>query len=308
MPARAETPLVTVKDIAGNADMKKGMPTLLGIGDNTVDVYIDRGWMFPGGNVVNVAAMAARLGATAAYIGCLSYDRYGTLVYDALAEEGVDLSHCRRAEGQNACALIGHENNDRRFLGSRHGIRGDFTLGATDFSYMSSFDVVHTSVHSELDDQIPDMSKNARLLSYDFSNRWTDGLRDQLAPFVDIAFISLGSAELKDCEAQMRSWSAAGSKMVVGTRGGEGSLALHDGQLHLMGIKPANVVDTLGAGDGFVTGFLLEWTRSHEIDRSLDAGARNAADICSVMGAFGHGIAFTVPPDDLPLRTGTMRA
>ena len=288
--------------------MQKGMPTVLGIGDNTVDVYIDRGWMFPGGNTVNVAAMAARLGAPAAYIGCLSFDRYGTLIYNALLEEGIDLSHCRRADGQNACALIGHENNDRRFLGSRHGIRGNFTLNDADFTYMSSFDVVHTSIHSELNGQIGDIASNTRLLSYDFSNRWTDALRDQLAEFVDVAFISLGSADPDDCEAQLRTWSAAGCQTVVGTRGGEGSLALHDGRIYSMGIKPAEVVDTLGAGDGFVTGFLLEWSRYCDVPRALEAGARNAAEICSVMGAFGHGVAFDVPPDDLPSRTGTVRA
>jgi len=36
---------------------------LLGLGDNTVDTYVDQGWQYPGGNAVNVAVLARRLGA-----------------------------------------------------------------------------------------------------------------------------------------------------------------------------------------------------------------------------------------------------
>ncbi len=35
---------------------------LLGLGDNTVDIYIDRRVDFPGGNAVNVAVFDKRLG------------------------------------------------------------------------------------------------------------------------------------------------------------------------------------------------------------------------------------------------------
>ncbi|MGV1989193.1 PfkB family carbohydrate kinase [Agrobacterium sp. 22-221-1] len=288
--------------------MRDGVPSLLGIGDNTVDVYVDKGWMFPGGNTVNVAAMWARLGAAAAYLGCLSFDRYGSLIYSALAEEGVDLSHCRRAEGPNACALIGHDHGDRMFLGSRPGVRGDFALTEDDYRYMSSFNVVHTSIHSGLDQHVAAMADCASLLSYDFSNRWTDEHRDRMARHVDIAFLSLGSMALSDCELALRRWADAGCKTVVGTRGAQGSLALHDGRLHAAATKPASVVDTLGAGDGFVTGFLLEWAVLSDITRALDRGARNAAMTCSVMGAFGHGVTFSTLPDDLPPRRAIARA
>ncbi|EUB99979.1 MULTISPECIES: PfkB family carbohydrate kinase [Rhizobium/Agrobacterium group] len=282
-------------------------PSLLGIGDNTVDVYVDKGWMFPGGNSVNVAAMAAKLGVSAGYVGCLSRDQYGSLIYDALKEEGVDLSHCRRAEGANACALIGHDQGDRRFLGSRPGVREDFTLMDDDYLYMRSFDIVHTSIFSGLDDRIETLAENATMLSYDFSNRWTDTHRDHLADKIDIAFLSLSELALDECEGVLKSWAQAGCRTVVGTRGSEGSLALHEGRLCSFGVKPARVVDTLGAGDGFVAGFLVEWSKSSDLTRALEAGAVNAAAACAVMGGFGHGRPFSVLPDDLPPRRAAAR-
>lgn len=139
--------------------------SVLGVGDNSVDVYLDKGAMFPGGNAVNVAVMAGRLGARAAYLGCLARDHFGDLIYGALAEEGLDLGHCRRVDGENACALVGHNGDDRVFLGARPGVRGQIDLVDADSTYAGGFDVVHTSVNSDLDAALPRLAAATKLLS-----------------------------------------------------------------------------------------------------------------------------------------------
>ena len=75
--------------------------------------------------------------------------------------------------------------------------------------------------------------------------------------------------------------------MVV-TRGSKGALAFQAGQIRTQAIKAARVVDTLGAGDGFIAGFLAERLKGAALDEQLAAGARNAARICEHRGAFGH--------------------
>ncbi|MBE0578767.1 PfkB family carbohydrate kinase [Devosia sp.] len=287
--------------------MRNAVPRLLGIGDNTVDVYVDKGLMFPGGNTVNVAAMWARLGKPSSYLGCVSYDAYGELIYRALMEEKVDLSHCRRSHGQNACSLVGHDGGDRHFLGSRKGVTRDITLTEDDYIFMSSFEVVHTSIFSGLDRYVPLMANRCRLLSYDLSNRWNDDHLQHLAGHLDVAFLSLSEFDAHEAVQILQKWTAAGSGIAVGTRGGAGSFAVHNGKVYSAGVKPVTVVDTLGAGDGFATGFLLEWCTSSDVDRALEAGASNAAEICTIMGGFGHGIAFDTPPDDLPPRSAVAR-
>ncbi len=57
---------------------------LLGLGDNTVDTYVDQGTQYPGGNAVNVAVFAHRLGLAAGYLGCLGADAAGDLLLQAL--------------------------------------------------------------------------------------------------------------------------------------------------------------------------------------------------------------------------------
>jgi len=270
--------------------------SILAIGDNTVDVYVDKGVMFPGGNAVNVAVMAARLGADAAYIGCLARDSLGDLVRAALLSEGLDLSHCRRADGENACAVVGHKNGDRVFLGSRPGVRGRIALGPADHTYATHFDIVHTSVNSDLDAALPALANHAKLLSYDFSDRIDDD-RLALPPFIDVAFLSFGARPEEDCLARMATWSAANVPVVVGTRGAFGALALSGGNVVRQPVVPTRVVDTLGAGDGFIAGFLVEHAKGGDLAAALAAGARNAAVACADWGGFGYGKPITARPD-----------
>ena len=53
-------------------------------------------------------------------------------------------------------------------------------------------------------------------------------------------------------------------------------------------------VDTLGAGDAFITAFLVNYVGAEDprIEEALEQAARFAARICRVDGAFGHGLAY----------------
>jgi len=267
---------------------------LLGLGDNTVDTYVDRGLQFPGGNAVNVAVQARRLGAETGYLGCLGSDQAGKLLSDALRQEGVDTARCRIRPGANARAFIGHDGQDRRFLRSERGVRGEWgTFDAEDRAYIAGFDLVHSSIYSELGDALPVVRGAARRLSYDFSERWTDANLAATLPSVDIAFLSHPSASDADCRVLLERCIGWGAGMVVATRGAKGALALVAGSFHEQPAGPATVVDTLGAGDGFIAACLLAILDGAGIVAALAAGAEHAADVCGYQGGFGHGVAWT---------------
>ena len=75
---------------------------IAGIGDNVIDRYMNMGVMFPGGNAVNVAAHASRLGAVAAYVGSIGADREGRIIRDALTVSP-NASHIGCLGPQPAC-------------------------------------------------------------------------------------------------------------------------------------------------------------------------------------------------------------
>lgn len=267
---------------------------LLGLGDNTVDTYVDRGLQFPGGNAVNVAVQARRLGAETGYLGCLGSDEAGTLIAEALTQEGVDTTRCRIRPGPNARAFIGHDGQDRRFLRSERGVRGEWwSFDAEDRAYIAGFDLVHSSIYSELGDALPVIRGAARRLSYDFSERWTDDNLAATLPAVDIAFLSHPSAPDEDCRALLERCIGWGAGMVVATRGAKGATALAAGRFHEQPARPASVVDTLGAGDGFIAACLLAILDGAGIAAALAAGAEQAAQVCGYQGGFGHGVTWT---------------
>lgn len=270
---------------------------LLGLGDNTVDTYVDRGLQFPGGNAVNVAALARRLGAETGYLGCLGSDEAGSLIAQALRAEGVDTAHCRILPGANARAFIGHDGNDRRFLRSERGVRGQwggFTPG--DLAYIAGFDLVHSSVYSEIDGDLAAIASVARRLSYDFSERWTDANLAATLPALDIAFLSYPDASDADCRALLQRCVAQGARLAVVTRGSAGSMALSDGTFLSHGIARAEIVDTLGAGDGFIAAFVLRVLHGAPLGEALAAGAGHAAKVCGYQGGFGHGAPWQGSP------------
>lgn len=266
------------------------MLSLVCVGDNTVDTYLDRARQFPGGNAVNVAAFAARLGAVSAYLGVTADDARGRLILGALAEEGVDLSHCRMLPGETAWACVTHRDGDREFLGSIPGVCRQLRLDSGDLAYLRGFDLAHTSLYSGLDDQLARIAAACPRLSFDFSDDWSENQLRQLAPCVKIAFLSDANISDDQGRALLTRVCALGPEVAILTRGANGVLALARGQWCSQAVRPTEVVDTLGAGDGFIAAFLLRWHSGGSLAASLGFAADHAASVCRSAGGFGHGI------------------
>lgn len=265
------------------------MARILGLGDNTIDTYVSAGLQFPGGNAVNVAALTRRLGARSSYLGCWGDDAGGAILRAALTAEGVDLSHVREiAGGETARARIAHENGDRRFVGSRPGVRARYALGGRDLDFIAAHDAVHTSCNSDLDDELARIAGAARLLSYDFSEKWTAQRLERALPLVDIAFFSAPGRDDAACHDLLAQAIAAGSAVAVVTRGPRGAIGRAGDELRTQAPLPARVVDTLGAGDGLIAGFLVAHLGGASLADALAAGAAFAAELCGWQGAFGH--------------------
>ncbi|WP_052351751.1 PfkB family carbohydrate kinase [Deinococcus pimensis] len=265
------------------------MRRLLGLGDNTADLYVTSGTMYPGGNAVNVAALTARLGHEASYLGVLGTDAPGDLILGALRAEGVDVSRCRRVPGPTSWSRVVHHENDRTFDGSDAGVSRAWDLGPEDHAWIGAHELTHTSLYSGLGPHLSAVRKAAPLLTHDFSSEWTDEDLRATAPLLDVAFLSAADLDEDACVNLARSVAALGTGVVIVTRGERGALALSDGRIHTQAAEPADVVDTLGAGDAFIAGFLGVWTPTRDVPSALSAGAHEAARNCAVRGAFGHG-------------------
>lgn len=266
-------------------------PRLLTIGDNVVDCYVDLGWMYPGGNTVNVAVHAARLGVPTRYVGVVGSDVEGACVLDALREEGVDVGEVAVADGPTARAVVHVVDGNRVFGEGLVGV-SRFEPSAHQLKLITEAEMVHTGECSMLDDHVPTLHRHARRLSFDFSERpWS--YIEHLAPHVDIAFCSLPD----DDSAQHRAESVAalGPRIVVVTQGAQGALLLAGDDLHHSPAPDITVVDTLGAGDALAARFLTGLLDGEDPRDALDAATRYASATCTEYGAFGHRTTLSTP-------------
>lgn len=272
------------------------VPRLLAIGDNVVDCYPDLGHMYPGGNAVNVAVHAARLGVRSTYIGVLGDDIAGETVLAALRAEGVDTTALRVEPGENARADVRLVDGNRVFGDSFVGVsRFDPTSG--DLTTMQSADLVHTGDCSMLEEHLPLLQQHARRLSFDFSEQPWHYVTEH-APFVDIAICSHPGTDCRAAEDLARRVQRLGPQVVMVTQGAQGAVLLHGSGPVLRAPAGAGpVVDTLGAGDAFAARALVGLLRGEAPQHYLTEAAQYATSVCGQVGAFGYRTALpTISP------------
>lgn len=68
---------------------------VLGLGDNVVDKYENLGIMYPGGNSLNFAVFAKKLGHESSFMGVFGSDEEAAHVLSAIKKIGLDNSHSR---------------------------------------------------------------------------------------------------------------------------------------------------------------------------------------------------------------------
>jgi fructoselysine 6-kinase len=281
---------------------------VIGFGDNIVDRFLDREVMYPGGNCVNFAVLARRLGLESAYMGVFGSDQLGAFVRSAIEAEGVDISRCQTRPGPNGVTEIKVIEGDRIFLGWNEGgvtISQPFVLGPEDLDYLAAAALVHSSVYSASEDQLPSVQAAGPLVSFDYSwepERRTDSYLRRTAPFIDLALLSAGDAPLEAVEDELTRVTAAGASLAVATRGAAGAVLYDGGRFYTQ--RAASTVadkfaDTMGCGDAFITGLAVSllqsgWSRDvppgpGSLRSALAFAAETAAGQCYVEAAFGHG-------------------
>ena len=232
----------------------------------------------PGGGPMNAAIAAARLGAPSAFVGRVSTDAAGSLIWNHLQRSGVDLRACERGAEPTARAIIRVTPRPSfRFEGED---TADTALEAVDLAALGDGPhILHGGTLgmfrgrtaevlaglAERHDGLVSLDPNVRPAIIDdrdrwdhFHQRWLDACDLYRASDEDMAWIWPGRAA-DDCAAEMLAGRAAA---VIVTRGASGAtLYTRNGQAEAAA-PSVNVVDTVGAGDALVGSVLVSlWNR-----------------------------------------------
>lgn len=268
---------------------------VLGIGDNVVDKYVHIKTMYPGGNALNFSVFAKKLGAEAAFVGVFGDDREAEHVEKTVRELGIDISRCRHYHGENGCARVTLEDGDRVFLGSNEGgvtRLNPLKLDDEDRAYIRSFDIMHTGLYSHTGHILPELRTLGVPISFDFSDDFEEEQVDRFIPYADFAFFSCSHMSDEATMEYIRSkWQREG-QLIVATRGSDRSM-IYDGNQYYFHIPElVEAVDTMGAGDSYITAFLLSYLKGRDIQKAMAEGSKFAAQSCLVEGSFGFGVVY----------------
>ena len=276
---------------------------IAGIGDNVVDRYINLGVMFPGGNAVNVAAHAAKLGAQASYIGSIGADREGQMIKNALENVGVDLSQCifEKDSTTKKCDVNVYDG-ERDFIGIDEGAKWAHTTTITeaDLEYLRQFDAIHTSCNAKLHEDIYKLKELKGIVTFDYSVKEkyrTEEFFNLTCPYLELAQFSCDHMDEEEIKNLLKAVHNYGCKNVLATMGSKGQL-FYNGEEFIKGkVYYVEPVDTMGAGDSFLAALIVGLLKSgwkkgmhlmpEVVKKALDEAAKYSAENCLLEGAFG---------------------
>lgn len=259
---------------------------LVAIGDNCVDYYPATDKSFPGGNAVNVAVYYRRMGGEAAYIGAVGNDKFGKMMLERLSDKGVDVSRVHVEDGKTAVTYIDLVNGDRVFGDYIEGVMEDFRLNESDFAYIKDFELCFGAIWGHVDADMQRVKEKGLVTAFDYSDQLNDPMIASSCPYVDYAFFSEDEKDDEWIKDYMRDIHQRGTKVVIVTRGSNGSMAYDGEQFYHQGIVSCPVVDTIGAGDSYIAGFLYGIGTGKSVPEAMAMGANNSAITIQYDGAW----------------------
>jgi fructokinase len=272
----------------------------------------------PGGGPFNAARTIARLEQPVAYLGRLSSDRFGARLERILVDDGVHLGSVVRTEDPTTLAMaeLGESGSVTRYRfyaagTSAAGLTSEAALAAlpehVDTVFVGTLGLVLEPMASALEAVVDRLSGTGTLVTVDPNCR-PDVIRDPAAYRRRLRWILARTHLVKVSEEDVhfldpdrdpvkatRALLVDGPAVGVLTRGGDGAVVVTADRDVAVAAPPAQVVDTIGAGDAFAGGFLAWWRERGlgvealgDLDTAVEAArfaCRVAARTCERAGA-----------------------
>ncbi len=277
----------------------------------------------PGGSPFNTAISLARLDVPTGFLGQLSQDFFGDMLVRSLGDNGVDLSRIIRSDLPTTLAFVTRDDRgDARYAFFAEN-SADRNLSPEHLPAALAKDdqgcLLFGSISTLME---PGASTIARLVERESEQRvvtFDPNVRSNLIPDHDAyvkhfehlvrhtAMVKISDDDLLWIYPDLKSENAAenllslGTRLVVLTRGADGSVAMTSGVRAEAPAAKTSVSDTIGAGDSFHGGFIA-WLHHHgSLSRSgiaslTEAELRDALSYAATVSGITCARAGANPP------------
>ncbi|MFH1537620.1 MAG: carbohydrate kinase family protein [bacterium] len=254
-----------------------------------------------GGCAANTAVALARLGAGVALVTRIGKDDFGRFLESALEREGIDCSLVRETirAGTSATGVAVSSDGERSFI---HNVGSNAELRASDFSIESFPRARHLHLGGALLNPrlegrpLGAIMKKAKAagLTTSLDTVWSPrknslGFHEQALPHTDILFANEREGKLLTGRRTPGTMAKFLLERGVGTvviKQGErgGTVFTAHGEFSTPALR-AKCVDTTGAGDAFVGGFLYSFLCGGSLEEAARLGSAAGALCVTKLGA-----------------------
>lgn len=259
-------------------------------------VVVDKMELHNGGCAMNKAIALAKIGVKTGVIGRVGQDRFGDYLLSMMKKYGIDIRGMSRDKttSTSVTMVLVSKDGERSFI-HYIGANGELKLSDIDFDIIKQYKILDISGFFIMEklDGVPtaEVLKNAKRLGlittldvcWDAKNRWMK-LLEPCLKYVDFFLPSFEeSIKLsgkKEPSLIAREFLKRGIKIVVIKMGDKGSfIATKDREYKIPPYK-IKTIDTLGAGDSFVAGFLTGIIKGWDLEYT--GKFANAVGACCV--------------------------
>lgn len=257
------------------------------------------------------------------FFGCIGHDEFGEILVKKATEDGVDVKYQYTDEQPTGtCAVLITNNGTKRSLCANLAAANKFTIDhikenkkvvqSVEYVYVSGF-FLTVSIDSILEVAEVALQKKKVFcmnLSAPFLSQFFKTQMMKVMPYVDILFGNETEAEVfakeQDFEEQkdlhrialaitkLPKQNTNRSRIVVITQGADPVILAQDGKTREFPVSKIpldKVVDTNGAGDAFVGGFLAQLIQGASIEECIKCGIWAATEIVQRSGCTFDGPA-----------------
>lgn len=259
-----------------------------------------------GGSESNVAVALARLGTSVTWVGRVGADSFGDLVLRELRAEGLDVVAVRDPDAPTGLMVKERRTAEQlRVWYYRSGSAGsrlspaDVPVASVQAARLLHVTGITPALSASAAAAVEHAAEVAReagvLVSFDLNYRGRLWTPEQAAPVfrllagrADVVFAGEDEARLVvgagDAATLALRLAELGPAQVVVKQGAAGAYALVDGVAYEQAGLAVRALDTVGAGDGFVAGYLAELLAGLDVPARLDTAVRVGAMACLVPG------------------------